>query len=214
MKGVKICGGRPGDYEGWSLRGPIRKERAPQPASSARGGRAASTTSRFYRSAPRPEVQCWPALPSKLLAASRRGTSLAAPRAISFRDDAKRSGGATRLPARAAEGSAKVNAVAEGKRKPFAYILVRGQYDQRGEGPAAVPAVLPVAQGPPPTAGLARWLTIRPIRSRPASASRFWAQLFGQASSQAEVRHTESPTNQTAHWRRSSASPAGMKAYG
>ena len=71
----------------------------------------------------------------------------------------------------------------EGTGNPFAYVLLRGHYNQPAErvGPD-VPAVLPPlpADAPRNRLGLARWLTSpeHPLLARVA-ANRFWAELFG-----------------------------------
>jgi hypothetical protein len=66
---------------------------------------------------------------------------------------------------------------------PFAYVLVRGQYDQRGERVTPdVPAMLPAlpAGVPANRLALARWLTSpeHPLMAR-VVANRFWAEVFG-----------------------------------
>jgi hypothetical protein len=68
------------------------------------------------------------------------------------------------------------------ERKP-AYLLTRGEYDQKSdEVPRAVPAILPpLPEGSPANRlGLARWLTSRqhPLTAR-VTVNRFWQQLFG-----------------------------------
>ena len=71
----------------------------------------------------------------------------------------------------------------EKKEAPFANILIRGQYDKKGEKVGAgVPAALPPL---PPDApvnrlGLARWLVSpeHPLTAR-VNVNRFWAQVFG-----------------------------------
>jgi hypothetical protein len=86
----------------------------------------------------------------------------------------------------AIKARSKVTLVAEEMKgqKPFAHILIRGQYDQRGDKvEAAVPAVLPpLPKGAPANRlGLARWLTDpdHPLTAR-VNVNRFWAEVFGQ----------------------------------
>jgi hypothetical protein len=85
----------------------------------------------------------------------------------------------------AVKARAKVTLIAEEKkgREPFAHILLRGQYDQKGEKvQAAVPAALPpLPKGAPANRlGLAQWLTHpdHPLTAR-VNVNRFWAQVFG-----------------------------------
>ena len=66
---------------------------------------------------------------------------------------------------------------------PFAYVLLRGQYDQKADRVTPdVPAVLPPlpAGQPANRLGLARWLTApnHPLMAR-VVANRFWAEVFG-----------------------------------
>ena len=68
--------------------------------------------------------------------------------------------------------------------KPVAFILMRGQYDQKGEQvAAATPAVLhPLPKGQPNNRlGLAHWLVDakNPLTAR-VTVNRFWQQVFGQ----------------------------------
>jgi mono/diheme cytochrome c family protein len=85
----------------------------------------------------------------------------------------------------AVKSRSKVTLIAaEQKGKPFARILVRGQYDQEGDRVgAAVPAILPPLPEAAPAnrLGLARWLTRpeHPLTAR-VNVNRFWAQVFGQ----------------------------------
>jgi mono/diheme cytochrome c family protein len=85
----------------------------------------------------------------------------------------------------AVKSRSKVTLIAEEKKgKPFARILMRGQYDQEGDRIAAdVPAILPpLPEGAPANRlGLARWLTEpdHPLTAR-VNVNRFWAQVFGQ----------------------------------
>jgi hypothetical protein len=86
----------------------------------------------------------------------------------------------------AVKARSKVTLVAEEMKgqKPFAHILIRGQYDQKGDKvEAAVPAVLPpLPKGAPANRlGLARWLTDpdHPLTAR-VNVNRFWAEVFGQ----------------------------------
>jgi Protein of unknown function (DUF1553)/Protein of unknown function (DUF1549)/Planctomycete cytochrome C/Concanavalin A-like lectin/glucanases superfamily len=86
----------------------------------------------------------------------------------------------------AVKARGKVTLIAEEKKgqKPFAHILIRGQYDQEGDRvQAAVPAVLPpLPKGAPANRlGLAQWLTHpdHPLTAR-VNVNRFWAQVFGQ----------------------------------
>jgi hypothetical protein len=85
----------------------------------------------------------------------------------------------------AVKSRSKVTLVAEEKKeKPFARILIRGQYDHEGARVgAAVPAILPpLPKGVPANRlGLARWLTRpeHPLTAR-VNVNRFWAQVFGQ----------------------------------
>ena len=86
----------------------------------------------------------------------------------------------------AVKARSKVTLIAEEKKgqEPFAHILIRGQYDQKGDKvKAAVPAVLPPLPEGAPTnrLGLARWLTHpdHPLMAR-VNVNRFWAEVFGQ----------------------------------
>jgi uncharacterized protein DUF1553/uncharacterized protein DUF1549/cytochrome c/concanavalin A-like lectin/glucanase superfamily protein len=79
----------------------------------------------------------------------------------------------------------KVTLIAEEMKgqKPFAHILIRGQYDHEGEKvQAAVPGALPpLPQGAPANRlGLAQWLTHpdHPLTAR-VNVNRFWSQVFG-----------------------------------
>jgi len=79
----------------------------------------------------------------------------------------------------------KITLVAEEKKdeKPYAHVLIRGQYDQEGERvDADVPAALPpLPEGAPHNRlGLAQWLTEpdHPLTAR-VNVNRFWAQVFG-----------------------------------
>jgi len=78
-----------------------------------------------------------------------------------------------------------VTLIAEEKKgqKPFAHILVRGQYDQEGDKVfAAVPEALPpLPDGAPANRlGLAQWLMHpdHPLTAR-VNVNRFWGQVFG-----------------------------------
>jgi hypothetical protein len=67
--------------------------------------------------------------------------------------------------------------------EPYAYVLIRGQYDQRGDRVVPdVPASLPpLPSGQPRNRlGLARWLTSpdNPLTAR-VVVNRFWAEVFG-----------------------------------
>ena len=86
----------------------------------------------------------------------------------------------------AVKARSKVTLIAEEMKgqQPFAHILIRGQYDQKGDKvKAAVPAVLPPLPEGAPTnrLGLARWLTHpdHPLTAR-VNVNRFWAEVFGQ----------------------------------
>jgi mono/diheme cytochrome c family protein len=86
----------------------------------------------------------------------------------------------------AVKARAKVTLIAEEKKgqEPFAHILIRGQYDQKGDKvQAAVPAALPpLPKGSPANRlGLAQWLTHpdHPLTAR-VNVNRFWAQIFGR----------------------------------
>ncbi len=67
--------------------------------------------------------------------------------------------------------------------EPVAYILQRGEYDQRGEAVSpSVPAILPPLPDGAPNdrLGLAKWLTMpdHPLTAR-VTVNRLWQQLFG-----------------------------------
>jgi mono/diheme cytochrome c family protein len=86
----------------------------------------------------------------------------------------------------AVKARSKVTLVAEEQKGqvPFAHILIRGQYDHKGDKvKAAVPAVLPPlpAGAPANRLGLALWLTHpdHPLTAR-VNVNRFWAEVFGQ----------------------------------
>ena len=222
-KGVKIYydGEAQDDYEEVdSLRGSIRTRtplRLNRRSIGEGAGGAAVQDIRFYRRAlPAPEVQVLgrrlafeAVLAAKPSERTKEQLKPLLDYYLAFRD-----ADATRLreardsllaELEAVKARSKVTLVAEEQKgqKPFAYILVRGQYDQRGEKvAAAVPAVLPVlpAGAPANRLGLARWLTdpAHPLTAR-VNVNRFWAQLFGQGivASAGEFGITgEPPTNQ------------------
>lgn len=82
------------------------------------------------------------------------------------------------------ENSAGTTLVYREKKEPKpAYMLTRGEYDQKGEEvPRGVPAVLPpLPEGAPASRlGLAQWLTSleHPLTSR-VTVNRLWQQFFG-----------------------------------
>ena len=121
----------------------------------------------------------------------------------------------------AVKARSKVTLVAEEKKgqEPFAYILIRGQYDQKGDKvQAAVPAALPaVAQGGPrqPAGAGAVADRIRTIRSRPASTSTASGRRSSDKASFPPRENSASPGSRrrtrscSTGWRSSSASPDG-----
>ena len=202
-KGVKVYyDGRPQSVyeEVDSLRGSIRTKtplRLNRRSTGEGAGGAAIHDVRFYRRALRtPEVQVL-ARRSLLAAAlatppAERTDALLKPLRdyyfLFVDDEAKRLQAArdTRIDEfETAKARSKVTLIAEEmKGKPFARILVRGQYDQEGDRVgAAVPAILPpLPRGAPANRlGLARWLTQpdHPLTAR-VNVNRFWAQVFGQ----------------------------------
>jgi mono/diheme cytochrome c family protein len=183
-----------------SLRGSIRTKtplRLNRRSTGEGAGGATVRDVRFYRRAlTRPEVQVL-GRHGVLLAAVLAPTAMRTPEHLqALRDyyfafidaDAMRLQNARDALAdefEAVKSRSKVTLVAEEKKdKPFARILVRGQYDQEGERVgAAVPAILPpLPRGAPANRlGLARWLTQpdHPLTAR-VNVNRFWAQIFGQ----------------------------------
>ena len=184
-----------------SLRGSIRTK-TPLRLNRRSTGEGASGAAvydvRFYRSAlTAPEVQVLArrgALEAVLAAkASERTKELLKPLRdyyLAFKDaDARRLRDARDAVVGefdAVKARSKVTLIAEEKKgqKAVAHILIRGQYDQKGdEVMAAVPAVLPpLPDGAPANRlGLARWLTSEehPLTAR-VNVNRFWAQVFGQ----------------------------------